>query len=79
MRQSINIKSKFTPTFACTYFSTTSSIHIFSFYEFSWFGELHCSSANLDDPRVPCEYLLAVTSGRITVVGTKVLELDQST
>jgi len=40
------------------------------------FSELHCSSPILHDPRVLREYLLAVTYGRIAVVGTKVLELS---
>jgi hypothetical protein len=54
--------------------STTSSICIFFFFTSSHrFGELHCSSAIFGDPRVPREYLLAVTSGRIAVVRTKVL------
>jgi hypothetical protein len=54
--------------------SATSSICIFFLFTSSHrFGELHCSSAIFDDPRVPREYLLAVTSGRIAVVRTKVL------
>jgi hypothetical protein len=46
----------------------------FSFFTSSHrFSELHRFSATFDDPRVPREYLLAVTSGRIAVVRTKVL------
>jgi hypothetical protein len=49
-------------------------LHIFSFFTSSHrFSKLHHFSATFDDPRVPHEYLLAVTSGRITVVRTKVL------
>jgi hypothetical protein len=70
---SINIKPILL-LFASTYFSTTSSICVFFLFTSSHrFDELHRFSATFDDPRVPREYLLAVASGRIAVVRTKVL------
>jgi hypothetical protein len=46
----------------------------FSFFMSSHrFSKLYRFSATFDDPRVPREYLLAVTSGRIAVIRTKVL------
>jgi hypothetical protein len=75
-----NVKRRSINTSETTFYSylhlllMTSSICIFFFFTSSHrFGELHCSSAIFGDPRVPREYLLAVTSGRIAVVRTKVL------
>jgi len=77
MRQSINIKSKFTSTFLhLLTFRRLCQFTYFLFMISHQFGKLHCSSANLDDPQHPREYLLAVTSGCIAIVGTKVLELS---
>ena len=67
--QSIS-NTSFTSTFAST-FSTTSSTRIFSFiYEF-----LRILQVILDEFSSSAKYLLAVASGRIAVVGTKVFEL----
>jgi len=70
---SINIKYKFTPTFASTFQRLRQFTYV-SFYEFSSIRQVARSSVILDDPRVPCEHLLAVTSGRIAVVRTKVFK-----
>jgi hypothetical protein len=67
-------KPAFTLIYIYLLFDDFINLHTFFLFTSSHrFGELHCSSAIFDDPRVPCEYLLAVTSGRITVVRTKVL------
>jgi hypothetical protein len=67
-------KPAFTLIYIYLLFDDFVNLHTFFLFMSSHrFGELHCSSAIFDDPRVPHEYLLAVTSGRIAVVRTKVL------
>jgi hypothetical protein len=70
---SINIKPIFTPICIYLLFGDFVNLHIFLFMSSHRFGELHRFSATFGDPRVPCEYLLAVTSGRIAVIRTKVI------
>ena len=66
---SINETQVFTHILAST-FSTTSSYFPF-YYEFYEFIDLSSAYS-----QVPRDYLLAVTSGCIAVVGTKVFELS---
>jgi hypothetical protein len=70
--QSIS-KPIFTPICIYLLFGDFVNLHFFLFMSSHRFGELHRFSATFGDPRVPHEYLLAVTSGRIAVVRTKVL------
>ena len=66
--QSINQTQVFTHILAST-FSTPSSYFLFTMSS-SEFVE-----SNLARSQVPCDHLLAVTSGHFAVVGTKVVEL----
>jgi hypothetical protein len=70
--QSIS-KPIFTPICIYLLFGDFVNLHIFLFTSSHRFSELHCFSATFGDPRVPREYLLAVISGCIAVVRTKVL------
>jgi len=67
----INQTQVFTHILAST-FLTTSSPYIFSFY-YEFLGIPRVNLGKFSSSR---EYLLAVTSGRIAVVGTKVFELS---
>jgi hypothetical protein len=73
---SIKYQTNFTPICIYLLFGDFVNLYIFLFTSSHRFDELHHFSAIFDDPRVPYEYLLAVASGRITVVRTKVLELS---
>jgi hypothetical protein len=73
MNQSISKTSFYSYLHLFTFRRLRQFAYFFLFTSSHRFGELHCSSAIFNDPRVPREYLLAVTSGRIPVVRTKVL------
>jgi hypothetical protein len=74
VKRRINIKTNFYSYLHLFTFRRLRQFAYFSFFTSSHrFGELHRFSATFDDPRVPRKYLLAVTSGRIAVVRTKVL------
>jgi hypothetical protein len=69
-------QTNFTPILRLFTFRNFVNLHIFLFMSSHRFDELHRFSATFDDPRVLCEYLLAMVSRRIAVVRTKVLELS---
>ena len=71
-RQSQSIKHKFYIYSSIYFFDNFVNLHIFFFLTSSQeFIKLTSASS-----QVPCEYLLAVASGRIAVVVTKVFELS---